>query len=70
MIICVALLNKQHKSEWGEKVVETTRITPTVWPILFALIVGNTMKMLARFKAERGTTMGVSFGVPNEGLHN
>lgn len=54
-----AQLNNEPISEWGERVIAATRIAPTVFPIIFAALVGRFMRSLARYLAERGATVSV-----------
>ena len=53
-------MNNQPASKWGSIVIQATKIAPTVWPLVFAAVVGSTVKAVALWKAEQGTTLGVS----------
>ncbi|KAI9891281.1 MAG: hypothetical protein M1814_002971 [Vezdaea aestivalis] len=43
---------------FGEQVQRATQLGPSIWPIVFAGIIGRSMKNIARFRAERGSTLG------------
>jgi hypothetical protein len=43
----------------GDIVIQAARLGPTVFPIVFAAVVGRLMKSLALWKAERGSELGV-----------
>ncbi|KAF1365774.1 hypothetical protein EJ07DRAFT_92666 [Lizonia empirigonia] len=45
-------------SSFGPKVEKAMDLGPTIFPIVFAAISGRSMKMIARYLAERGTRIG------------
>ncbi|SPO06964.1 uncharacterized protein DNG_09658 [Cephalotrichum gorgonifer] len=53
-------LDDQPLSTYGERVVQGTRLGPTIYPIVFAAIVSRFFRNLARWSAERprGVTLG------------
>jgi hypothetical protein len=53
-----ARLNQQPQSAWGEQVRRAAQLGPSVFPILFAVIVRRTLRMVARWRAERGARLG------------
>jgi hypothetical protein len=57
--MCLGLNNKPI-SPYGEKVKAITLLSPTIFPIIYAAILGKMLRRVGLFKAERGTTMGVS----------
>ena len=59
--VCIILLKGQKEDGlvWNKKVIEASRLAPTLWPILFAAILGNSIRALARWKAERGARLGL-----------
>jgi len=52
--IIVHQLNNKSISDWGEQVVAASRLGPTIFPIMFTLLVGRSMKSLARYLMEKG----------------
>ena len=53
LAIIAIRLDNQPYSEFGERVFELTRLSPTLYPILFAAIVGRFYKTLARWCLEK-----------------
>jgi hypothetical protein len=53
-------LNHQSKSTFGDKVKTTTSLSPTIFPIVYAAIVGTVLRRIGLYKAERSATVGVS----------
>ena len=60
--VAVIILNGKPTagSAFGSKVETAMDLGPTLFPILFAAIVGRSMKMIARYLAEKGTKISVS----------
>lgn len=56
--IAVIKLRGQLESDWSDKVVSATKIAPSLFPILFSAVLGNTLKVWAHYKVERGATIG------------
>jgi hypothetical protein len=56
--IAITRLKDQPESSWSHKVIAATQLAPTLWPILFAAVVGNAIKVFAQYRAERGATLG------------
>lgn len=44
---CVTSLRGQTGSEWSKRVLQVTRIAPSVWPILFSGVLGNAVRRFA-----------------------
>ncbi|KAI5803062.1 hypothetical protein EDC01DRAFT_702806 [Geopyxis carbonaria] len=44
---------------WGMQVISASKYGPTVFPILFAMIIGKTLKNIARWRIEHGERIGV-----------
>jgi hypothetical protein len=63
LAIAIARLDGQPESDWGYQVTLASTLGPTIWPILFAAVVGSTLQNIALYHAECGTTFGV--GVPS-----
>jgi len=53
-------LSHQSKSTFGDKVKTTTSLSPTIFPIIYAAIVGTVLRRIGLYKAERSATVGVS----------
>ncbi|KAJ8114504.1 hypothetical protein OPT61_g3640 [Boeremia exigua] len=59
IIACLCLsLDKQRVSKYGEDVKSITLLSPTIFPIVYAAILGKMLRRLALFKAERNATLG------------
>lgn len=50
-------LDQHERSNWSDKVVEFSRIMPTVWPIIFAAVFGDAIKWFAYWRLERGVQL-------------
>lgn len=59
LAISAAGLSNKGMSEWGEQVIAATRLGPTIFPIIFAALVGRLAKHVARYRVERGATVAV-----------
>ena len=59
MGVTTADLDGKPLSRWGETVQRATLLGPTIFPIMFAALVGSTLKTIARFRAEHGAKLGV-----------
>jgi hypothetical protein len=53
-------LNEQPESQLGSRVLEAASIAATLWPIAFAAVLGTTLRSVALYTCEKGTTLGVS----------
>lgn len=58
-------LDGKDLSEYGQHIKEAILLGPTLFPLAFAALGGRSLKKIALWRAERGTTLGVS---PNESL--
>lgn len=47
------------QSPEGDIIIQAAKLGPTVFPIVFAAVVGRLMKSLALWKVERGSELGV-----------
>lgn len=56
----VIAINGYEVNDRGNAVVQATRLGPTVFPIVFAAIVGSLMRSYALWRAQNGATLGVS----------
>jgi hypothetical protein len=56
--ICIGLHGRPTSSH-GENVKAVTLFSPTIFPIVYASILGKLLKRIGLYKAERGITMGV-----------
>jgi hypothetical protein len=69
LIISALALNNKPISDGGKSLLRAMQLGPTVYPLVFACIAGRTLKTIALWKVERGTTVGVSasniIDVPN-----
>ncbi|ORY04463.1 hypothetical protein BCR34DRAFT_572675 [Clohesyomyces aquaticus] len=55
--ICVARLEGKPESPWSSRVIQATRIAPSIWPIIFSGVLGTAIKAFADWKAERGVSL-------------
>ncbi|KAL1798197.1 hypothetical protein ACET3X_002234 [Alternaria dauci] len=53
----VVHLKGQEESAWSIKVLQATRIAPSLWPILFSGVLGNAIRALADWRVERGVDL-------------
>ncbi|KAH6621748.1 hypothetical protein C7974DRAFT_210334 [Boeremia exigua] len=51
-------LNHQTKSAFGDKVRAMTSLSPTIFPIIYAAILGTVLRRIGLYKAERSATVG------------
>ncbi|KAI1028705.1 hypothetical protein LB503_002605 [Fusarium chuoi] len=51
-------LHGKTQSHFGDRVLEVLSVASTLWPILFAAVLGPLLKTIALFRAERGSTLG------------
>ncbi|RBR00385.1 hypothetical protein FVER53590_07600 [Fusarium verticillioides] len=54
----MAYLHGKKQSSFGDTVLEVLSIASTLWPILFAAVMGPLLKSIALFCAERGSRLG------------
>ncbi|KAF2819257.1 hypothetical protein CC86DRAFT_388070 [Ophiobolus disseminans] len=54
---CVASLQGRPKDAWSEKVIQATRIAPSIWPIVFSGVLGSAVRALADWRVERGLSL-------------
>ncbi|KAJ2902875.1 hypothetical protein MKZ38_010686 [Zalerion maritima] len=64
-IAAVLLKDRPTTDSTAQFVSEATKLGPTVFPILFAALVGRALKHIARFKAERGIKISVLWPLMN-----
>lgn len=58
--ISLVYLHQQPESELGSRVLEAANVAATIWPIAFAAVLGTSLRSVALYSCERGTTLGVS----------
>ncbi|USP81570.1 hypothetical protein yc1106_08844 [Curvularia clavata] len=58
LAIVAARLNGQEVSDYGTKLKETLLISPTLFPLLFAALMGRFFRHFGLWLAQRGTTLG------------
>jgi hypothetical protein len=58
-ILCLCL-NGQQLSPYGQNVKAITLLSPTIFPIIYAAILGKVLRRIGLYKAERSSTIGVS----------
>jgi hypothetical protein len=64
LAIAVVRLNGRDESASGDAILQALAVSATIWPILFAAVVGTLVKAIALYSAQRGTTLGVNLPVP------
>ena len=52
-------LSKTDLSDRGRSFMQALRLAPTIYPLIFAGIVGRCLKTIARYQVERGATVEV-----------
>lgn len=60
-ILCLCL-DKKPVSSYGQNVKAITLLSPTIFPIVYAAILGKALRRVGLFKAERSSTIGVGTG--------
>lgn len=58
--IAVLHYNNKAESDGGNVIRQAMAVTATLWPILFAAVLGPMLKAVALYRAERGVKLGVS----------
>ncbi|KAF4954457.1 hypothetical protein FGADI_5236 [Fusarium gaditjirri] len=58
LLAMMAYLHGKKQSSFGDTVVEVLSVASTLWPILFATVLGPLLKSVALFRAERGSNLG------------
>ncbi|KAL4906290.1 hypothetical protein BDW74DRAFT_177306 [Aspergillus multicolor] len=58
LAITAIRLDGDDVSDYGAKVIQTTKLAPSVFPIVFAAIVGSMMRSYALWRAERSASLG------------
>jgi hypothetical protein len=56
---CVVNLEGEVQSRWGTRVIQATRIAPSLWPIMFSGVVGNALRAFADWRLEHGVALMV-----------
>ncbi|KAF2036780.1 hypothetical protein EK21DRAFT_95989 [Setomelanomma holmii] len=57
-IMFVARIDGQAVSDYGDRLEETLLLSPTIFPLIFAALMGRFFRHLGVYLAERGTTLG------------
>ncbi|KAF5590929.1 uncharacterized protein FSUBG_10658 [Fusarium subglutinans] len=58
ILVMMAYLHGKKQSPFGDTVLEVLSVASTLWPILFAAVLGPLLKSIALFRAERGSRLG------------
>ncbi|KLO93616.1 uncharacterized protein FFB20_10436 [Fusarium fujikuroi] len=58
ILAMMAHLHGKKQSSFGDTVLEVLSVASTLWPILFAAVLGPLLKSIALFRAERGSRLG------------
>ncbi|KAF5553396.1 hypothetical protein FNAPI_6760 [Fusarium napiforme] len=58
LLAMMGYLHGKTQSSFGDTVLEVVSVASTLWPILFAAVLGPLLKSIALFYAERGSTLG------------
>ena len=53
----IASLAGKPETQWSVRVVQASKIAPSVWPIVFSGILGNAVRALAYWRVERGASL-------------
>lgn len=57
--MAIAVNNQPYKSGNSYRIYEAARVAPTIFPIVFAAVVGRLMRNFALWRAERGERLGL-----------
>ncbi|KIW87468.1 uncharacterized protein Z519_11791 [Cladophialophora bantiana CBS 173.52] len=52
-------MRNKPQTLWAAEVIQATKVAPTIWPLVFAAVVGSMLKAKAHERAQHGTTIGV-----------
>ncbi|RBA13636.1 hypothetical protein FPRO05_02429 [Fusarium proliferatum] len=58
ILAMMAHLHWKKQSSFGDTLLEVLSVASTLWPILFAAVLGPLLKSIALFRAERGSKLG------------
>lgn len=58
-ILCLSL-NGKPISPYGQDIKAITLLSPTIFPIVYAAVLGKLLRRIALFKAERISSVGIS----------
>ncbi|KNG44829.1 hypothetical protein DDE82_001469 [Stemphylium lycopersici] len=58
LALTAARLNGKEVSDYGKRLEETLLLSPTIFPLLFAALMGRFFRHLGLWLAQRGTTLG------------
>ena len=61
---CALALDGKPISTFGSHIINAAKLGPSIFPIVFAAIVGRLMRSAALWRGERGTNLGVSLKSP------
>jgi hypothetical protein len=53
----LASLQGKPESPWSARVMQASRIAPSIWPIVFSGVLGNAMRAFADYRVERGVSL-------------
>ena len=67
---CIVNLRGKEESDWSIKVIQATKIGPSIWPILFSGILGAAIRAFADRRAEHGVTLMVRPSMSFSGVAN
>ncbi|EXJ74780.1 uncharacterized protein A1O5_01475 [Cladophialophora psammophila CBS 110553] len=52
-------MRNKPQTPWAVEVIQATKVAPTIWPLVFAAVVGSMLKAKAHEKVQHGTAIGV-----------
>ena len=58
LALIAARLDGQYVTRYGERLQQVLLLSPTIFPVIFAALMGRCFKYMGLFLAERGTTLG------------
>lgn len=58
-LLALSVNNHPVSSSLGQKLEQATKLAPTLFPVIFAAVVGRFMRTYALWRAERGASLGV-----------
>jgi hypothetical protein len=64
MAILAGRLNGREVSKYGQNIKDMTSLTPTIFPLVFAAVVGQSLYNIARYKLEHGCKLKVCAAFP------
>jgi hypothetical protein len=57
----IIALDGKEQSQFGDGIIQTTSIIPSIWPLFFSAVIGGMLKIIAHRKLQYGSSTGVRY---------